>query len=584
MRTLFLWLFLLIILFPLPVQAQSFFQYPEYVDPFNVKITVHPNTEVTFEETLNYTTDSERHGIFRFIPYRYTIGENTHLLRFSDIHITANGENHPFEQNREGRNLIWKIGDPDEQFSGDRTYELRYTVNRSLVTEGETAILRWDLVGDSWNFPVSHITAEIQSPEIPVLSVQCFAGTVGQAEPCQVQKISDHTYQVRYDGVIESGTDVTIEAHWTASHFQFPATATRFWWWLDEYAFLLFLPLPFLVMAIWWYRDGRDWMFTSGNAYLSDESKPKILRPWWLSRRTPMMFEPVAHLTPGEAGFLLDERIDNQDIVAEILELARKKYLKIERVEESKLLGLQKSVDYRFIRVKAADDTLPPAQKLLYEKILGEKKEKLLSELRGSFSGSLELAKKALRRSAMEKKLFTVDPESRLLTAYGIWIGLGVVTGAIVLVGQERVGATWSIFAFILIDLLSWIFVHQMIQKTATGTNAMLQARGLQQTIRRGAWREQIKEKHLFIEEILPFAVSLGVIKQLTRDMDDLSIKPPQYATGLMAGNYSFTHTMNDFQNQTGSGLSYNPSSSGSGSSGSSSSGGGFGGGGGGSW
>lgn len=116
----------------------------------------------------------------------------------------------------------------------------------------------------------------------------------------------------------------------------------------------------------------------------------------------------------------------------------------------------------------------------------------------------------------------------------------------------------------------------------------LLQARGLRETIKRGAWRQKIKEKQLFIEEILPYAVALNVINDLANDLDDLGIEPPDYvaAAGSVTG-LSTSQLVTDFTQQSISTLSYNPnsksSSSGSGFSGGSSGGGG-GGGGGGSW
>jgi uncharacterized membrane protein len=82
----------------------------------------------------------------------------------------------------------------------------------------------------------------------------------------------------------------------------------------------------------------------------------------------------------------------------------------------------------------------------------------------------------------------------------------------------------------------------------------------------------------LFLEEILPLAISLGVVNQLTRDMTGLNLPPPSYM-----GNVAPSH-FGSFQSSMGSTLSSAPSSKGSGFGGGGSSGGGGGGGGGGGW
>ena len=85
---------------------------------------------------------------------------------------------------------------------------------------------------------------------------------------------------------------------------------------------------------------------------------------------------------------------------------------------------------------------------------------------------------------------------------------------------------------------------------------------------------------------MLPIAISLGVVNQLTKDMKDLGVEPPKYFEGVVINN--FAHDLNSFSSSMTTNLTSTPSgnsswSGGSGFSGGSS-GGGFGGGGGGSW
>ena len=98
-------------------------------------------------------------------------------------------------------------------------------------------------------------------------------------------------------------------------------------------------------------------------------------------------------------------------------------------------------------------------------------------------------------------------------------------------------------------------------------------------------------QKHLFLEEILPLAISLGVVEKLTKEMASLGVRPPDYFEGAVAAGF-YSDWRGFYKNST-TVLSSSPSGksswsggsgfSGGGSSGGSS-GGGFGGGGGGSW
>jgi len=86
---------------------------------------------------------------------------------------------------------------------------------------------------------------------------------------------------------------------------------------------------------------------------------------------------------------------------------------------------------------------------------------------------------------------------------------------------------------------------------------------------------------------MLPLAVTLGVVNQLSKDMAEIGIEPPAYMAGVATANLN--RSLSGFNSYAASSISSTPSgksswSGGSGFSGGGSSGGGFGGGGGGSW
>ncbi len=131
-----------------------------------------------------------------------------------------------------------------------------------------------------------------------------------------------------------------------------------------------------------------------------------------------------------------------------------------------------------------------------------------------------------------------------------------------------------------------------MVAKTAKGYNFYRQAVSLRWFIEKGKWREEIAEKRLFLSEVLPLAITLGVVKKLAKEMEALGVGSPEYlGTGMVLGR-----DLDLFRAGAVSAIGSNPSSRGnysvsgrsswSGGSGfgGGSSGGGFGGGGGSSW
>ena len=138
--------------------------------------------------------------------------------------------------------------------------------------------------------------------------------------------------------------------------------------------------------------------------------------------------------------------------------------------------------------------------------------------------------------------------------------------------------------------VLTGILMKFMPRKTAWGYSLHRQVAGLKYYLGVGKWRQEIAEKRLFVDEILPLAIALGVVDKLASDMKGLAIEPPEYFGGVTAN--TFAHDLNRFQVATVSGLTSSPQnysgsgswSGGSGFGGGGHSGGGFGGGGGGSW
>ena len=150
----------------------------------------------------------------------------------------------------------------------------------------------------------------------------------------------------------------------------------------------------------------------------------------------------------------------------------------------------------------------------------------------------------------------------------------------------KNTGNVGPIVVAILGFIPSIILAIKVPRRTAWGYSLYRQIEGLKYYLGKGKWREEVMEKNLFLEEMLPIAISLGVVNQLTKDMKDLGVEPPKYFEGVVINN--FAHDLNSFSSSMTTNLTSTPSgnsswSGGSGFSGGSS-GGGFGGGGGGSW
>ncbi len=557
----------------------------EEITNFESKITINQDTSLSIEETIDYFTPKEKHGIYRYIPEKYRRNGLIETMPVSDIKVTQEDETDmPFTLTRDQSKVTIKIGDPEATFVGARRYKISYTVARALHRQKGFDELYWDITGEGWQFPIQKAQVTVYSPFATPMEKKCFTGPVGGTA-------SDCFFGTGKDLVVWVNKPITYNSNFTLAlklepknSLIFPGAVEVLIEKIRNNWFLGLIFLPGLLMFFAWYRKGRDWRFISPNVFNLDPDQPKGLRPLFEPINIPMVYEPLKDLTPGEAGTMLDEKVDNSDIVAEIIELARKKYLKIERVEKEGFL--QFGHDYLFTKLKEGGK-LPGVQEYLFDKIFKSAETAKLSKLKGSFYTHMAKAKEMVNKELLQRNLFTRDPN----TVRGMWfIGVAFLFCLIFSTSISELfflGEVWPFAVLAISTITAAILAWKMPQKTAVGTNLALQVKGLRETIRLGKWREEIKEKHLFIEEILPYAISLGVIGKLTRDMAELNIEPPKYLAGGFVGDTrSWGGFVNDFSSSSAGGLSYNPSSSSSGGSGFSggSSGGGGGGGGGGSW
>ena len=70
--------------------------------------------------------------------------------------------------------------------------------------------------------------------------------------------------------------------------------------------------------------------------------------------------EPPSDERPGVVGVLLDERADMKDIMATLIDLARRGYLVIEQTSEGGIFGMFEKTEFRFHRTDKSPDALRP--------------------------------------------------------------------------------------------------------------------------------------------------------------------------------------------------------------------------------
>lgn len=557
------------------------------VQKFESVIEIQKDTKLLVIEKLSVNFFERRHGIYREIPVTYSADGKTINVNLKVLEVTdGSGKDWTYTTSRVGKNLEIKIGDADRYVSGLQVYEITYEVSGVIQRFDDHDELYWNAFGGDWETAIVKGVVTVKSPWAEITKSACFYGEMGTSgKECLVGKTSADEVQYISREELGWGRDMTVVVGLTKnSQLVFPGLVEKVIIFVrDNWGYPVAL-VPLIYMGVSWWKKGRDRRYLSEGVYYEPDEKATKTVSVFARKYLPMVYSPIDELTPSEVGTIVDERVDIRDVVAEITELARLGYLKIKMTEKKKIIG--KETDYIFLRLEKDRKDLRDYQRFLLEKLFGSKEEVKMSELENKFYKHLGEFKKKLYTHVHEKEYFSYDPDKTRVNWFLRWLIASGFTAAIIWRFTGVTGNFGPFVVFGVFDMLAMPIAFVMPRKTAKGYSLHRQAKGLSFYLGKGKWRQEINEKNLFFEEMLPLAISLGVVKKLAKEMEGLGVKPPSYFEGA-SGAY-FYSGLGGFDNSLGTVLASSPKSSGGYGGGSGFSGGsvggGFGGGGGGSW
>lgn len=564
----FIFVALLLIIFSFS-QAQAW-----YIKSYNVELKVEPNSELKVIEHLIVDFGYEnKHGIYRDIPLDfYDPSGKKHKIEIKDILVTdQNLNSYPIKVFKYGNNLRIRIGDPNKFVSGIQNYIIRYKVRYALYNFGNIDELYWNAIGTGWDVPIKNATAKVILPfDDSSIQFACYTGIFRSiGKDCKIKKEKNEILFTLTKS-LSAYEGMTVAVGWRAGLIPISEGPP---YWKNPWIYALFYITLFLSFMIWlWWRKGRD---IGGKGTIQ------------------VQYYPPKDLTPIEAGTLIDEKVNARDIVAEIIDLARRGYLKIIEIEEPGFL-FGKKRDYILEKIKNFEDNFQnnPFDLQTLSGIFEDKKRIKLSELNKKFYRFIPSIKKQVFSSLTSKGFFFKNP----LNVKNIYVSLGVIVYILTIWGVIISQILFSIFPlpFLLSGLVTasslFIFGQFMPRKTPKGTEMLEYLKGYEEFISRV--EKSVIEKLFPPEKIpeifeitIPFAIAFGEAERWAEAFEGVFTEPPRWYEGR--GSFStiyLAHSLNTFTSQASQVLTTQPRSSFSGSGGGGFSGGGGGGGGGGSW
>lgn len=525
----------------------------ERIKNFNTNITINANGSIDVREAIDYYFDSERHGIYRYIPFTLYNDRTRYDMEFtfSDV-VNEKGEKYKADIYKSGENWVLKIGDPDKTITGDQTYIISYTVKGALRYFGTHDELYWNVTGNGWDVPIVKTVTNIKLPsqvEEEKTEIRCFTGAYSSNETnCtgstngKIVTFETTKFLNPYEGLTiayafpKGVVDVLLPVEYVPFFNRWYGQLTLAG--IIIAAILWYFILP-IYLVIKWFRYGRD-PFT-GIAPTATFEPAKINNRF---------------LTPAESGALLDEQVDKKDLFATIVDLAIRHHLKI----------VEQKTSFHLVKLENKKDKLLPFEKILYDGIFENGKDVELIKVK--FYTTATKAENELYNMIVKHNFFLKNPKTTRSMYYAL-------------------GALSMFTANFVLSFVAFLFGKHMPAKTLLGAQTAAKTQGLKNFL--SSQERQLNfqgDKQMLFEKLLPYAVAFGVEKQWAKRFDKFDLKNPDWYEGSSMTHFNSalfaSHISKSYSSFQSS--STPPSSSGSSGVGGGFSGGGGGGGGGGSW
>ena len=253
---------------------------------------------------------------------------------------------------------------------------------------------------------------------------------------------------------------------------------------------------------------------------------------------------PPDDLPPGAAGTLLDERADQQDIVATLVDLGHRGVIKIDESEQHGLLGLGSSRDFHLTLQQDAPNAAKFETDLLHslfgsQLTVGTKTD--LSDVKGRFVSAQPVIQQDLYAELVRRGYFPRSPEETRSSWKSFGIGAFVVAIVAGFFGAGSVGSiaplVWiPVAVVIVLGLLLILLSGAMPRKTLAGAEAAAKWRAFRKYLESIEKYEKIDEAKEIFDKYLPYAIAFGIERSWVEKFAGVNAATPAWYGGGYGG------------------------------------------------
>ena len=482
-------------------------------------IVVQPNGDLRITESNLIAFTS---GTF---SYGYRDIDMSRLTGIDDIRVTENGQPIQYETSSDGDTLRITYTFSTPARNETRQIVLEYTAKGAVRYYPDGDQVFWPAVyADRNGFPVQNSKATVALPEgATATRVETYgpqATVTGEGESLVVAQAlepipsgQDFEIRVQFPHGIVSGEPSRWQAGFDQQRAFEETTKPAINLVVLLVGLLILFGGPALAVVLWYLR-GRD---------------PKVgLVADYLS-------EPPPGIAPGVAGTLIDERANMQDIIATLIDLARRGILVMEEQGSKNAASLFVSRDWTFSRGSSFDSQLAPHEQKLVEALgLHATDSVKLSSMRNKLYNKIGDLDSALYSQLIAGGFYQRRPDQVRGIYMGIaslWLVLTILFGCIGLVLLSdltdfgllvAIGLTATTVAF-------YIVAGQMPVRTRKGAEARMRLEAFKRYLQNVEKYADLKTATDQYEKYLPFAIAFGLDRSWTQKFAAVDTPAPTW-------------------------------------------------------
>jgi uncharacterized protein (TIGR04222 family) len=476
------------------------------IDNLDVVLDVQENGDVIVDENVTFNFEGNYHFVARDIPTKNTGGITDIEVRDANGVVLPKGDGPgTFNTFKEGDTLYIQMNFDLTDTSA--TWTIHYRARTVVMFFDEGDELRWYVFDASTPVPIGAVKTTVKLPGSVPSAQMTQAVQAGYGVQTSVDSPGPSTM------VFQAANIPPYTNFWIVTGF--PKGVVKYAWTAQRLAAFIIpkigflLPIAFFLgMLLIWRRRGRDEPATVYAKYVS---------------------EPPSDLPPGLAGALIDEKVDTKEVIATIVDLARRGYLDITDTDKN---GPARKTVTIFTRRKPLDD-LQGFERKVAESLFDSKHpdQVTTAELKNHFYTHIEPIVNQVYTDVTGHRLFHSNPRKARQRWVGYGILVAVVLGALTVI-MALAGLTgwgWFMLGSIVSVIIVLVFAPHMPQRTPAGAQEQRKWEAFRNYLRDLTRFQDMASAKESFERYLPYAIAFGVEKEWVRRFEGLTVASPDW-------------------------------------------------------